>query len=127
VSDKRPPAVVGILILLVAAGLAVAACAQSPAPSPSPSVSSGVRGISLIAGGPGDTRRPEPGIRVAVYLGGFDGQLVARTKADAQGKFSVALEPGRYTLVQISEGAVPETVTVPPGEYVRVKLFIAAM
>jgi hypothetical protein len=124
---KHLSLVAGILTVFVAVGLALAACAQSPNLSPWPTVDSGVRGVSFIAGGPGDTRRPEPGTRIAVYLGGPDGRLVARTKADAHGKFSVALKPGRYLLVQISDGAVPETVTVPPGQYVRVKLFIAAM
>ena len=81
----------------------------------------------MIRGGPAPgSPRPEPGTRIAVYQGSLDGPLVARAKADAHGRFSLALKPGRYTLVQMSDAARPKTVRVPPNGYVNVKLFIEA-
>ena len=122
-----PSRLVAFLVLFMVAALALSACGNSPTPSPSPTIHSGVQGVSLIVGGPapGDPR-PEPGTRVAVHRGSLDGPLVTQTRADAHGKFSVTLEPGRYTLVQISDAAMPKSVTVSPNEYASVKLYIEA-
>jgi hypothetical protein len=80
----------------------------------------------MIVGGLASTPWPQPGTAVVVHKGSLNGPVVARTKAGARGAFTVDLEPGRYTLAQVSDGAMPETVTVPAGEYVAVKLTIQA-
>ena len=61
-----------------------------------------------------------------MHEGDLDGEVVARTTADANGQFTVDLKPGRYTVVQLSDAARPGTVTVPSGQYVSVKLTIQA-
>jgi hypothetical protein len=114
------------LALFTLVGLALPACGGSPAPSPSPSPSSGVRGVSMIVGGLASTPWPQPGTTIAVHEGSLDGAVVARTKAGAHGVFVVDLQPGRYTLVQVSDAAMPKTVTVTPGDYASVKLIIQA-
>lgn len=125
---NRPSLVASILALLLAATLAFAACSRVPAPSPSPTISSGVRGASLIVGGPvPGGPRPDPGVWIAVHRGSLHGPLVAQTRADLQGNFAIDLEPGRYTLVHISLMAGPKTVTVLPNEWVSVKLVISAL
>jgi len=122
-----PSRLAALLAQLAVAVLALSACGSSPAPSPPPASDSGVHGVSMIRGGPAlGNPRPEPGTRIAVYQGSLDGPLVARAKADADGRFSLALKPGRYTLVQMSDAARPKTVRVPPNGYVNVKLFIEA-
>ena len=116
------------LAVLAVTVLALAACGTSPSPSPSPTVESGVRGISLIVGGPAPGGpRPDPGPQIAIHRGSLHGPVVARIRTDAHGKFSVSLKPGRYTLVQLSDSALPKTVTVPAHGFVSVKLLIEAM
>ena len=90
--------------------------------------SGGVQGTALIEGGPAPGNpRPEPGVTVAVHKGGLHGTIVARTKASPSGAFKISLSPGKYTLVEVSDAAVPRTVTVKPGKYVTVVLTIQAM
>jgi hypothetical protein len=99
--------------------LSLAACGSAPG---------GVQGRALIEGGPAPGNpRPEPGVTVAVHKGGLHGTIVARTKASPSGAFKISLSPGNYTLVEISDAAVPRTVTVKPGKYVTVVLMIEAM
>ena len=68
----------------------------------------------------------EPGMTVAVHEGDLHGEIVATATADSSAAFKVDLPPGTYTLIMISDGAMPQTVTVEPGKYVTVTLWIAA-
>ncbi len=90
------------------------------------SAASGVQGVSMIVGGLASTPWPEPWTGIAVHEGSLGGPLIRQTRADGQGAFTVDLPPGAYTLIQISDGAVPATVAVPAGEYVAVELTIQA-
>jgi hypothetical protein len=91
------------------------------------SAHSGVQGVAMIAGGPAPgSPRPEPGVAIVVHEGDLHGTIVARTKADPSGAFKVDLSPGAYTLIEGSDAAQPQTVTVEPGKYVTVTLTIDA-
>jgi hypothetical protein len=110
---------ISLAILTAVLLLSLAACG---------SASGGVQGTALIEGGPAPGNpRPEPGATVAVHKGGLHGTIVARTKASPSGAFKISLSPGKYTLVEVSDAAVPRTVTVKPGKYVTVVLTIQAM
>jgi hypothetical protein len=117
-----------LAVLVIATALLVSACGSgSPSPSPTTSLSSGVQGAAVLEGGPfPGTPRPEPGIGIAVRKGHRDGPVVARTKADSAGAFSVDLAPGTYTLVEVADAAVPQTVRVEADTYVFIKLTIQA-
>ncbi len=81
----------------------------------------------MLGGGPyPGIVRTEPGMTVAVHEGDLHGRIVATTKADSSGAFKVDLPPGTYTLIEVSDGALPQIVTVEPGKYVTVTLWIAA-
>lgn len=123
-SPHLPPA-----FLLLVAALLLSGCGDgSPSPSPSSSLPSGVQGTAMIEGGPvPGGPRPMPGVTVAVHEGGLHGPIVARVKADATGAFKVDLPPGAYTLIEVSDAAVPQTVRVEAGQYVTANLVIEAM
>ena len=108
-------ALVSILVLV--------ACGTSPSPSPS----SGVRGKALIVGGvaPGGPR-PMSGVTVAVHRGQLRGPIVAKGQAASDGSFKFELSPGTYTLVEVSDAAVPQTLLVTSGQYARVRLLVRA-
>jgi hypothetical protein len=83
--------------------------------------------MAMLAGGPAPgSPRPEPGVAIAVHEGDLRGAIVARTTADSSGAFKVNLPPGTYTLIEVSDAAVSQTVTVEPGKYVSVTLTIDA-
>jgi hypothetical protein len=109
-------------LLLASLLLLLSACG-----SPSPTLHSGVQGKGMITGGPKAGSRPDPGVTVAVHRGDLHGAIVAKVKADSSGAFRVDLPPGTYTLVEVSGSAVPRTVTVEPGKYVKVTLRINAL
>jgi len=115
-------------VLLALPALLLLACSTvSPSPAPSLSQASGVQGRAMLGGGryPGIVLS-EPGITVAVHGGDLHGEIVATTTADSSAAFKVDLPPGTYTLIEVSDGAIPQTVTVEPGKYVTVTLWIAA-
>ena len=108
---------ISLAILTSLVLLSLAACGSAPG---------GVQGTALIAGGPPPgSPRPEP-VTIAVHKGNLQSAIVARTKASPTGAFRIGLSPGNYTLVEISDAAVPRTVTVKPGKYVTVALTIQA-
>jgi len=114
----------GMMVVLAGAVLSISACGgASPTPSPSATLRSGVHGLSLVEV-LAPTPAPQPYATIAVHEGDLEGAVVAKTKADSTGAFTVDLTPGTYTLVQVFGGAVPKTVTVVPGRYTTVKLTI---
>lgn len=114
----------GMMVVLAGGILSISACGgTSPAPSPSPTPRSGVHGLSLVEV-LAPTPAPQPYATIAVHQGDLKGAVVAQTKADSTGAFTVDLAPGTYTLVQVFGGAVPKTVTVVSGRYATVKLTI---
>jgi len=115
------------VLLALTALLPLACGGVSPSPAPSPSPLSGVQGRAMIGGGryPG-IAESVPGVTVAVHEGDLHGETVATTTADSSAAFKVDLRPGTYTLMMISDGAMPQTITVEPGKYVTVTLWIAA-
>jgi len=112
-------AVLALLLLSSCGG-----AARGPA-----SGTSGVRGVAMAGGGPapaGHMPSPWPvrNCGVLVRKGDAQGSIVARTKTDQTGRFSIDLPPGTYTLVQSAPvGATPKTVIVAPGKYVEVTLW----
>jgi hypothetical protein len=107
--------------LLLAVALALAACAPA-------TPASGIRG-TIVAGpacpGPARLDSPCPDRPVALRgeVVGPSG-AVATFASDADGRFSVAVAPGSYTLR--STGGLPAlraaTVVVQPGAYTEVEL-----
>lgn len=68
---------------------------------------------------------PVAGARISVLR---DGEAVRTATSDPQGRFQIALAPGRYTL-QVEPGAAgmfakPVEIQVLPGSFVRVDLLI---
>ena len=113
--------------LVIAPFVALAMLALSSCGTAAPSAHSGVQGMAMIAGGPAPgSPQPEPGVAIAVHEGDLHGTIVARTKADPSGAFKVDLSPGTYALIEGSDAAVSQTVTVEPGKYVTVTLTIDA-
>jgi hypothetical protein len=87
------------LIVVVAAGLFLAlGCGHAPSV-----VHSGVQGRVLMSGGAvplpwvSPTPRPYPNIEVAIW--DASGALVAKVDVGEDGRFRIALKPGRYDLV----------------------------
>ena len=116
-----------IALVLALTTLSLSACgAASPSASPTPSQTSGVRGKAMFAGPFEAGSQPRPGVTVEVHQGDVHGTIVAKTVADPSGAFKVELPPGTYTLIEVSDGAPPKTVTVEPGRYVTVTLTIIA-
>lgn len=62
-------------------------------------LNSGVVGQVLSNGGPSPGDWPLPNVKVEVHAGSLDAPIVAMVKADAKGRFRVALAPGHYTLI----------------------------
>jgi hypothetical protein len=79
-----------------------------------------------IEGGPiATTPRPAFGERVDVHEGSAAGEVVATLLSGADGAFKVALPPGRYTVVPVTDDdkmALPATVTVSAGTWVDVSV-----
>jgi len=122
-SPSRRPAGALLLALTV---LSLSACG-GVSPSPSPPQTARVQGTAMLAGGPAPgSARPLPGITVAVHEDDRHGKIVATAKTDTSGAFEVDLPPGTYTLILVSDGAVPETVTLEPGDDTTVTLYIQA-
>jgi hypothetical protein len=58
---------------------------------------------------------------IAILVRDENGEIVARTRANASGAFRVGLPPGTYILTEEDKYA-PQAVTVEPGNYVTVIL-----
>ena len=116
-----------VVVVLTAVPVSASACGDtSPTSSPTATPGSGVQGLSMMVGGLFSTPWPEAGVTIAVHEGDLTGAVVARTEADSTGAFKIDLAPGTYTLTQVSDGAVPKTVTVVPDQYLTVRLMIQA-
>ena len=78
---------VGVLCILM-----TAACGGAALPS-------GIDGQVLCNGGtaPGDW--PLANVKVEVHAGSLSTPMTAMVKADAKGRFRIALKPGRYVLI----------------------------
>jgi len=102
---------------------------HSPKPPPS---GTGIAGITLIHGRcPVMTERPCPTMPVPAHLSITDdatGSVVAKVDSGADGRFSLATQPGRYTLHPSGvPGALPrsltaKSVTVESGHHTTVTL-----
>ena len=116
-----------MLALLALTTLVLSSCGgSSPSPSPTPPQVSGVRGTAVITGGPlPGSPRPGP-FGIMVHKGDLNGAVIAKGKSDLSGHFEFKLPPGTYTLVQVSDAARPQTITVEPGKYVTITLTIEA-
>ncbi len=108
--------------LLIVAALLLAACAGATAPT------TGIRG-TVLAGpacpGPARLDSPCPDRPAAMTIEVVQGtSVVATLNAGADGRFSVALASGTYTLR--SKSGLPalrsQTVTVAAGSYTEVEL-----
>ena len=117
------------VVAIVLALAAVSACGKSTPPSPSPSAESGIRGTAKSGGGPtsdGTTNVwPSSNVTVVAHKGELNGPVVARVVADQDGRFTIDLPPGAYTLVQAELGGQAKAVTIRPGEFAEVTLWQA--
>lgn len=117
-------------------------CAVIPGANAGATVSSGIEGQVLI--GPtcpavraGDQKCADRPYRTTITIKSLDGLEVARFTTDAQGRFHVALEPGRYlikassakrmTVFPVKRTTVmlelpPNQVEVMAGEFTDLKL-----
>ena len=120
--------VCAVALVALLASLVTAGCGgTSPSPSPS-TADSGVKGKALIVGGPPPGGpRPMSGVTVAVHRGKLGGPIVAKRRAAFDGSFTFDLPPGTYTLVEVSDAAVAQTVVVRPGQRATVRLLVQAM
>jgi hypothetical protein len=115
-----------------------------PTASSSASPSSGIYGITLVHGGgfpgkPLQTPSPLAGgfgssrlgpaawsdVVVKAVSGPHEGQIIARLQSGATGIFRVALPPGDYLVMGSSKASERKRVTVHPGAYSRVKVYVA--
>lgn len=62
-------------------------------------LTSGVAGQVLCSGGPSPGDWPLANVKVEVHAGSLSAPIVAMVKADAKGRFRIALVPGHYTLI----------------------------
>ena len=126
---SRSAVVVVTLAVIVLALATFSACGTSTPPSPSPSPESGIRGTAKSAGGPsvdGTTNVwPSSNVTVVAHKGEIGGPVEAQVVADHDGRFSMDLPPGTYTLVQADVAGQPKTVTVRAGEYAHITLWQA--
>jgi hypothetical protein len=114
----RPARCLIITLLLALTVLASASCGTRPEPS-------GVQGKAWSAGGPyPGTARPDSSAGIVLHAGDLQGEIVAKTTADASGAFKIDLPPGTYAFVVGPTFAIThaETVTVEPGKFVTVRL-----
>lgn len=111
---------------LVFALLLAAGC--GPAPVLGPDSAQGIDGLALRGpicpvAGPDCPDEPYPAQVRVFTLGGIPR---ASAQADAEGRFVVGLEPGRYRVVGVSGDPFPAgdevEVTVPAGEWIPVTL-----
>jgi hypothetical protein len=120
----------GALAFIVVFGLALAACGVS-----GPGGANGTLTGDVVAGPTcpvqkaGTTCQPKPVANRDVKILDSSGKVVATTKTDASGHFSVALAPGAYVIqVAIVAGqpgmrqTTPGNVTVTTGQTVNVKI-----
>lgn len=123
---ERPLTALPAGFLFVLLTLALAACTDI-APTPTPPPDSGVRGQVLI--GPmcpvvrEGTPCPDQPFQATVAVVDEAGVTLTAFRSGEDGRFRVALPPGRYTLVPQPDGIrhAPEVrVEVPPGEFVEV-------
>jgi hypothetical protein len=116
-------------ILLVAAVLATS-CARTASPE---ATKSGVRGIVLS--GPScpvetmDSPCPDRPWEGTVTATAQDGSVAGETQTDQDGRFTLPLPPGTYTLTpQVEEAgppsAAPQEVTVNEDEFTDVRLSV---
>jgi hypothetical protein len=112
--------------LAVVSALTLAGCGSSPQPASTPSAaSSGIIGRMTEAGGPIGGVRPMAHVQIEVRQGDVAGNVVATVESGADGRFTVDLPPGRYTVVPIARGdetVISATATVTPGQYAHVKV-----
>jgi hypothetical protein len=115
------------LLAFVALASVLAACGSSPGGT---DVATGIRGVVLAGpqcpveqpGSPcPDLPLPDVEVRAS-----RDGSVAGTARTDEQGRFRIALEPGRYTVeAVVSAGGVPPTsrpveVTVPASGFAEV-------
>jgi hypothetical protein len=118
---------------------ATAGVAEQATPSPEPAVTStpsaqiaGVAGVALV--GPAcpvirvDTPCPDRPWLGTVVVRTASGREVARTDTDADGRFTLVLNPGDYVVVTLTTGILPAPasvdVTVLDGEIAQVVLLL---
>jgi hypothetical protein len=108
---------------------AASGCGKTTPPPPSPSAESGIRGTAKSGGGPtsdGTTNVwPSSNVTVVAHKGELNGPVVARVVADQDGRFTIDLPPGAYTLVQAEPGGQAKAVTIRAGEFAEVTLWQA--
>lgn len=105
--------------LAASLALSMAGCGNSPAP---PANSSGMRGLMVMEGGVVSSRRPLSNVQIEVRQGDKTGHVVEQVKSGADGKFTVNLPPGHYTVAPIARGdelVIPASAAVNPGRYVH--------
>ena len=112
--------------LLIAAMVAVLFLV--PASSLSQTGKSGITGVVEQMGRPGPSRRDDP---PRYYSGPLevmrvsDGQLAGTTSSDENGKFTIALAPGKYFITQSDRSYSrihSEPITVEKGKFTSVKI-----
>ena len=112
----------GVFALIIAGGSKV----ELPPPPLPPQVRSGVAGVALV--GPISSVTPlgllsvKPLPGAVITFQDANGVEVARTVADANGKFQIALKPGKYLLVPLPPAGqtlpkgIPQTIVVEDGK-----------
>jgi hypothetical protein len=112
------PLLLILVALCTAAILTTAACGGAPP-------ASGVEGQVLSNGGPSPGDWPLANVKVEVHAGELSAPIVALVKADAKGRFRVALPPGRYTLIMHKYDdhyREPASVVVAAGVFASVRV-----
>jgi hypothetical protein len=107
-------------VLAVVTALSASGCGSSPAPPANPS---GIIGRMVLVGGLVAGPRPLPNVQIEVRQGDKTGHVVASVESGGDGKFTVNVPPGHYTVVPISRGqqlVLPAPATVLSGKYVHV-------
>lgn len=86
-------------LLLLVATAAAAVCILMTLACGGTALTSGVAGQVLCNGGPSPGDWPLANVKVEVHAGSLSAPIVALVKADAKGRFRIALAPGHYTLI----------------------------
>lgn len=133
-----------VALAIAASTLALSACEAEPGavpgagpyrlivPALSRDAQSGIQGIVTI--GPTcpverpDNPCPDRAYPTTVIVRDSTGAEVARTPTDASGRFTVSLNPGDYSLTEVTSGVFPHPVTlpvnVPPDTYTFVHVLL---